>query len=167
MRKFFTYIFAMLMLFVSIVNVQGQTVVWPTADAATIAASQFSDSSQIFKPTTATPNPPAGFKGWVSKAISSDDPAKLINTQWDWTRDGKGTKGAFFGTRGAIGSASAANGAAIFNSDFLDNKGTGDFGNGLSPTPHGADLISPIIDATGKNDLTIVFNQSITLRQGF
>ena len=84
----------------------------------------------------------------------------MINTVWDWSRDGKGSKGLIWGTRPAISSATAANGAAIFNSDFLDNGGNGNtFGAGPSPAPHGAELISPIIDATGKNDLTIVFNQ--------
>ena len=92
--------------------------------------------------------------------MSSSDPAKLINTVWDWTPDGKGSKGLIWGTRPAIGSATAANGAAIFNSDFLDNGGSNTgFGKGSSPAPHGADLISPVIDATGKNNLTIVFNQ--------
>jgi Secretion system C-terminal sorting domain len=159
MRKNFLHFFALLMLFVGIHSSQAQTTVWPTADAATIAASQFSDTTQIFKSTTATPNPPAGFKGWISKPVSCDDPAKLQNTHWDWARGGAGTKGLRWQTRTPIASASAANGAAIFNSDFLDNKGTGDFGNGISPSPHGADLISPIIDATGKDGLVVVFDE--------
>ena len=75
MRQDFTKFFIALMLFVSVSMLQAQTtVVWPTADAATIAASQFSDTTQIFKPTAANPTPAAGFKGWVSKATSSDDP---------------------------------------------------------------------------------------------
>ena len=160
MRKNLTQFFAMLMLFIGIETTKAQTTtVWPTADAATIAASQFSDTTQIFKSTTANPNPPAGFKGWVSKPISSDDPTKTANTHWDWARAGKGTKGSFWGTRLAINSASAANGAAIFNSDFLDNAGNSNFGGGVSPSPHAAELWSPIIDATGKDGLVLVFNQ--------
>ena len=134
MLKNCTKLLSTLLLLLGVQGAMAQgTVVWPTADAATIAASQFSDSSQIFKPTTAVPNPPAGFKGWVSKAVSCDNPAKLIGTQWDWSRNGTGVKGSFWRTRPAVNSATAANGAAIFNSDFLDNKGDGtSFGLGVS-----------------------------------
>ena len=158
MRKNFLQLFAMMMLFASIeTTIQAQTTtVWPTADAATIAASQFSDTTQIFKGTT----PPAGFAGWVSKPIASDDPAKVQGAHWDWARAGKGTKGAYWSDRPAIGSPSAANGAAIFNSDFLDNAGVqGNFAKGPSPSPQAAELWSPIINATGKDGLVLVFNQ--------
>jgi Secretion system C-terminal sorting domain len=160
MRKIFRYFFAMLMFFIGInAFLKAQTItVWPTADSATIRASQFSDTTQIFKGTTATPNPPTGFKGWVSKPGYSIDPAKTQNTHWDWARAGKGTKGSFWGTRAGINSTTA-NGAAIFNSDFLDNGGNSNFGGGVSPSPHAAELWSPIIDATGKDGLVLVFNQ--------
>ena len=160
MLKNFTKILCPLLVLLSFKNLTAQTVVvWPTTDSATIRASQFSDSSQIFKPTVAVPTPPSGFTGWVSKAISSSDPAKLINTQWDWTRNGKGDKGSYYGTLPPVGSATASNGAAIFNSDFLDSRGASVTGSGISPGPHAADLISPNMNLTGQNDLTLVFNQ--------
>ncbi len=130
------------------------TVFWPTTDANTIKASQFGDSSTIFKSTTATPNPPTGFTGWTSKGIASGDPAKVTSTHWDWTRNGKGDRGNFWGTRTALASPSLANGSAIFNSDFLDNLGAG-----VSPTPHSGELISPIINATGYSNIVVEFNQ--------
>jgi hypothetical protein len=161
MRKNLTQFFTFLMLFISIFSTTAQTVtVWPTADAATIAASQFSDSTQIFKGTTANPNPPAGFKGWVSKPTYSGDLTKSANAHWDWARAGLGNKGAYWGAGLAISSPSAANGAAIFNSDFLDNGGiAGNFEGGPAPGPHGGELWSPIIDATGKDGLMLIFNQ--------
>jgi hypothetical protein len=165
MRKYFVQLFAMMMLFIGIETTKAQTAtVWPTADVVTIAASQFSDTTQIFRATTANPNPPAGFKGWVSKPIASIDPAKVQNTHWDWTKDGTGSKGTLWKpstgpTRPAIGSATAANGAAIFNSDFLDSDGTGNYEKGSSPSPHAAELWSPIIDATGKDGLVLTFNE--------
>jgi hypothetical protein len=161
MRKNLTHFFTFLMLFTGIFSTTAQSVtVWPTADAATIAASQFSDSAQIFKGTTANPNPPAGFKGWVSKPTYSEDPTKSANAHWDWAREGKGSKGAYWGLGTPIVSPSAANGAAIFNSDFLDNGGiAGNFGRGPSPSSHGGELWSPIIDATGKDGLMLIFNQ--------
>ena len=156
MLKNCTKLLSTLLLLLSFQAAVGQgTVVWPTADAATIAASQFSDSSQIFKPTTAVPNPPAGFTGWVSKAIStsSTTAGRLINTQWDWARAGKGNKGFYWLDERTIASATAANGAAIFNSDYLD-------GSGLSASPHAADLISPAMNLAGQSNFTLVFNQS-------
>ena len=154
MLKNFTKILCALLVLLSFKNLTAQTVVvWPTTDSATIRASQFSDSSQIFKPTVAVPAPPAGFTGWVSQAVSSTTPAKLINTQWDWARAGRGNKGFYWGDAGTIASATAANGAAIFNSDYLD-------GANLSVSPHAADLISPTMNLTGQNGFTVSFNQS-------
>ena len=149
----------MMMLCLSINNVNGQTVVWPTADTNTIKASQFADTALIFRISTANPTPPAGYKGWVSKGVSSNVPAKSENAHWDWSRDGRGNKGTLWGTRTAIASATASNGAGIFNSDFLDSGGNGNYGNGTAPSPQESELWSPIIDATGKNNLTLVFNQ--------
>lgn len=45
------------------------------------------------------------------------------------------------------------NGAALFDSDFLDNGGTqGAFGTGTCPSPHRGELHSPSIDLTGYTD---------------
>jgi Secretion system C-terminal sorting domain len=158
MRKNFTYLFTAFFFF-TFTFLNGQTVIWPTTDTNTIKASQFSDSFFIFRATTANPNPPAGFKGWTSKGIASDNPARIDSTHWDWTSNGRGSKGTLFGSRLAVNSATASNGAAIFNADYLDSRGIGDYEKGPSPSPHTAELWSPIIDATGKNDLSLTFSQ--------
>ena len=153
MRKNFTHFFAMMMLLLSVNTLSAQTILWPlAADSATIKASQFSDTTQIFQSKTATPTPPAGFKGWTSKGILSADPTKVNATHWDWKRNAKADKGAFWGTRRALASPSAANGCAVFDSDNLD-------GNSISPAPHAGELISPIINATGYSNIVVEFNQ--------
>ena len=153
MRKNFTHFFAMTMLLLSVNTLSAQTTVfWPTVDSSTILASQFADTTQIFKSTTATPTPPTGFKGWTSKGLLSADPAKVNATHWDWKRNGKADKGAFFGTRKAIASPTAANGSAVFDSDYLD-------GSLISPAPHAGELISPVINATGYSNIVVEFNQ--------
>ena len=153
MRKIFTHFFAMMMLLLSVNTLSAQTTVfWPTADSSTILASQFADTTQIFKSTTATPTPPAGFKGWTSKGLLSADPAKVNATHWDWKRNAKADKGAFWGTQRALASPTAANGCAVFDSDNLD-------GSLASPAPHAGELISPIINATGYSNIVVEFNQ--------
>ena len=151
MRKNSTRLFVLMLLFVSSQITQAQTLLWPL-DSASTRASQFADTTQIFKAASAAINPPAGFAGWTSRGVSSGDPAKVATTHWDWTRNGKGDKGTFWGTLLALASPSVANGCAIFNSDYLSNSG-------LSPSPHVGELISPAINATGSNFLTIEFNQ--------
>ncbi len=155
MKTIFTSVSVFTLMLLNFEQLTAQiTVFWPTTDTNTIKASQFADSSMIFKSITATPNPPTGFKGWTSKGIASADPAKVTSTHWDWTRNGKGDKGNFWGTGFALASPSLSNGCAIFNSDFLDNLGMG-----ASPAPHAAELISPIINATGYSNIVVEFNQ--------
>ncbi len=151
MRKNSTRLFVLMLLFVSSQITQAQTLLWPL-DSASTRASQFADTTQIFKAASAAINPPTGFAGWTSRGVSSGDPAKVATTHWDWTRNGKGDKGTFWGTLLALASPSVANGCAIFNSDYLSNSG-------LSPSPHVGELISPAINATGSNFLAIEFNQ--------
>ena len=159
MRKNFTHFFAMMMLLLSVNTLSAQTTLWPLAsDSATIKASQFSDTTQIFQSKTATPTPPAGFKGWVSKPLASDDPAKLDNTQWIWTKNTT-SRGAFGGNR-PMNSPTSANGAAFFDSNYLDDGGVGaNAGSGPSPSPHAAELISPVMNTAGFSNLIVQFHQ--------
>ncbi len=71
-----------------------------------------------------------------------------------WTRPTNGlTQGAYALGMLPINSPSMANGAALFDSDFLDNGGTqGAFGSGTCPSPHRGELHSPTIDLTGYTD---------------
>ena len=159
MRKIFTHFFAMMMLLLSVHTLSAQTTLWPLAsDSATIRASQFSDTTQIFQSKTANPTPPAGFKGWVSKPLLSADPAKLDNTQWIWTKNTT-SRGAFGGNR-AMNAPTSANGSAFFDSDYLDNGGVeANVGKGSSPAPHAAELISPIMNTAGYSNLIVQFHQ--------
>lgn len=160
MRKSFTHFLAMFMLCMGVHSLNAQTVVWPTADVNTINASQFADTTQIFQ-KTATKSPAADYKGWVSVGISSDNPAKKDSTHWIWSRTAK-SKGAYVGSLRPLVSPTAANGAAIFESDYLDNRGVAGqaaLGTGASPSPHKAELISPTINTTGYTDLVIEFHQ--------
>lgn len=78
-----------------------------------------------------------------------------------WTRSTLGySQGAYWGGTTPINSPSAANGVAIFDSDFMDNGGVqGNFGLGSSPSAHSGLLLSPAIDLTGYTDsaLTLKF----------
>lgn len=71
-----------------------------------------------------------------------------------WTRPTNGlTQGAYAFAMAPINSPSMANGAALFDSDYLDNGGTqGAFGTGTCPSPHRGELHSPSIDLTGNTD---------------
>lgn len=93
-----------------------------------------------------------GLNGWTTVGIS--DPAAV----WAWNANSKSI-GAYAGTTGLV-SASSSNGAAVFDSDYLDNGGiAGNFGKGAAASPHNSELISPTIDLTGTNDVTLVFSQ--------
>lgn len=71
-----------------------------------------------------------------------------------------------------VNSFTTCNGVAEFNSDWLDNRGTNNFGSGLCPSltstgssgapPCIGELISPVIDLTGTtvNGITIEFSQA-------
>lgn len=154
MKKVFTKIFMVVISMMTILSTTAaQNVIWPTADSATIKASQFADSSLLFweRGTTVAP---AGFTGWTTKGILCDlDPAKKDSATWRWSRTGK-SLGANTTTRSAIGSASMANGSVMFDSDYLSssNKAPAD-----RPNYHSGDLISPVINAAGAGELTVQF----------
>ncbi|MFZ4545333.1 MAG: T9SS type A sorting domain-containing protein, partial [Saprospiraceae bacterium] len=97
-----------------------------------------------------------GLNGWTAAGVSSSDPTKTANALWTWSELAKSV-GLYAGAAG-LESASKANGAAIFDSDFLDT-GKQAQGKGTCPAPHSGDLISPTIDVTGYNNLTVVFSQ--------
>lgn len=101
-----------------------------------------------------------GLNDWTVNAVSSVVADSTANALWIWSADGTGSDGAYWGERVAIPSPTAANGAAIFNSDFYDNNGVqGDFGLGLAPSPQTSELISPVIDCSGETSVALKFFQ--------
>ncbi|XOV67271.1 MAG: PKD domain-containing protein [Fluviicola sp.] len=74
-----------------------------------------------------------------------------------WTQTMTGTsQGAYWVSEPAMQSPTQANGAAIFDSDFMDNDGNaGAFGTGSSPSAHEGWLVSPRIDLSGYTDSVI------------
>lgn len=83
---------------------------------------------------------------------------------------GTGSRGQWAGTAGVAGgapltSATSANGFFIFDSDYLDTKGTG-AGNGDAVTPHKSWLISPAFSTVGSSNITINFSTYFRRFQG-
>ncbi len=108
----------------------------------------------------------AGPNAWtiVGARATPQDSAK--NALWEFCPAGTFVatrKGSFQGAGGIINSPSKANGAMGFNSDFLDNagKGAASIGFGSAPAPHTGELISPIIDCSGRSTVELRFYQAI------
>ena len=142
MKKLFTQLLALTLLVVAGTTAQAQVVVlWGGED-----------------------NPNSTFDGglndWeapVGTALGEDDEDAV----WIWAADANAGSGAYAAASTVIASPTFENGAALFNSDFLDNNGVqGDFGAGPAPAPQEAELISPVIDLTGvTDDISIAFYQ--------
>lgn len=60
-------------------------------------------------------------------------------------------------TNTPITSTTASNGFMIFDSDYLDNAGTGNFASGTAPAPHVGRLITDTIDCTNYSSLELKF----------
>jgi hypothetical protein len=154
-----TILFVFLIGLFSTANAQ---IIWPKTDTVSIRASQFADASTIrfVKKDTAFNFSLNGFKNWITIGIDAADAAKADSAVFQWSADGTGKQGALWKTRTAITSLNTTrgNGAAIFNSDYLDNRGVlTNVGGGQAPSPHFGELWSPIIDATGSNDMSVLF----------
>jgi hypothetical protein len=170
MKRFLTHWAASMLLLLAIQPMHAQyAVVWPTADTVTIRMSQFADSSSIFS-LIGNKTPPAGFRGWTTKGLRSVDPSKADSAIWAWTANGRANTGVLYGVFPAalnapiVSNTARGNGAAIFNSDFLDSRGTsGQFVNtpaiGSAPSDHCGELRSPLIDARGYRNMSVVFTQ--------
>ncbi|NOT38053.1 MAG: T9SS type A sorting domain-containing protein [Saprospiraceae bacterium] len=100
-----------------------------------------------------------GLGAWTTIGIFSSKPEATVNAIWSHTADGK-SKGAYSDLAGAINSPSKADGAAIFDSDFLDNGGVeGNEGLGIAPSPHSGALISPEINCGNAATVSVSFYQ--------
>lgn len=100
-----------------------------------------------------------GIGSWTTTGLGSSISDSLSNAIWKYTANGK-SSGAYSNEAGAINSPSKANGAMIFDSDFLDNGGVeGNEGKGSAPTPNSGALTSPLINCSNFNTVTVSFYQ--------
>lgn len=108
---------------------------------------------------------PAGWSqsgGSYAGGIVTPDPDAVFEYRGPATTPNNtvGSRGAYSGARGPIQSATASNGFVIFDSDFLDNAGTaGAFGTGVAPSPHYAELVSPVVDLSAISAPILRFHQ--------
>jgi hypothetical protein len=83
---------------------------------------------------------------------------------WEWGLWGDLSRGAFVRGKVFIGSNTACNGAMIFDSDFLDTKGSeATVGQGTCPAPCTSSFTSPNIDlsaSSGVKGISVVFTQA-------
>ncbi len=106
-----------------------------------------------------------GLNDWTTEGLSSKVADSSANAIWTWTDDSTASKGSFWQYAPyPIESPTASNGAAVFDSDFLDNGG--DYatnpvlGDGLAPSPHAGVLTSPSMDCSGEPRVAVLFYQS-------
>ncbi len=158
MRNFTLTLFVLALLAGTTLNAQLE-VLWPAdGDADAIANSQFD----------------GGLNDWttISQFTSDSSDAGAL---WVWEADGAADIGFFWGAREGIMSPSAANGAAVFDSDGNDTGGDDPFANGfgIGPAPcsvmggtgatdglgHRSELISPSIDCSTFDEVSLQFSQ--------
>lgn len=90
-----------------------------------------------------------GLGNWSTVGLTSSKADSIRNAVWNYTSTGV-SKGAYSNEAGSILSPSKADGAMIFDSDFLDNGGIeNNEGQGSAPSPHSGALVSPLIDCSG------------------
>ncbi|MCC5916841.1 MAG: T9SS type A sorting domain-containing protein [Cryomorphaceae bacterium] len=106
--------------------------------------------------------------GWTNTGFTGTG-APSSNALWEYRGPNTnpdntvGSRGQFSGinnnppTNQPINSPTAANGFVIFDSDYLDNGGTPNFGSGASPAPHIGTLESGVINLANDPDVIIEF----------
>lgn len=132
-------------------SVQAQNIVWGAgADSLSNVIGTFADAFN-------TPN------GWMPVSVSETGatPGDAL-----WTRTTNGlSQGAYAGGLPALASPSVNNGAALFDSDYMDNGGVaGAFGTGTAPSPHKGYLFSPLFDLSGYTDTLLAAQMYLQYR---
>ncbi len=143
-RKIFTQALCVLSCFFLMPQAQGQVKVWGHSASAGQAEGEFQNG---FVQTATASNYSA--TQWTALSVSEADGTVLPGAAY-WTRVTTGlSQGAYATNMTPSAAATSSNGAAIFDSDFMDNTGVvGAFGTGTSVAPHRGELISPRIDLT-------------------
>jgi len=145
MSKFTIMFFSLVLAIVATGKLQAQTIIWGGPG----------EPNSTFD---------GGLNDWTVEGVSCSNNAggqqvDGSNATWVW-RTAPSSQGAYWGTQLPFASPSAANGAVIFDSDFLDNNGVaGAFKTGPCPAPHVAYLTSPSIDLTGQTSVALSFYQ--------
>lgn len=131
------------------------TLLWGAGAAVGVSDGEFSNPFVQATSFTSGDNPTAWTALSVSESYGSVTPGNAY-----WTRTLTGTSaGAYSNGTLTVSSPSQANGAALFDSDFMDNGGTqGAFGTGSSPSAQKGELISPRIDLTGYTDTALAIS---------
>jgi hypothetical protein len=106
-----------------------------------------------------------GFNDWTTVGVTAVPQDSAVNAVWVWDADGTDMgdpyRGNFSGEATRIESASAANGVALFPSDYYDNRGMpNNFGNGPAGRAHRGELISPAFDCSANATVAVQFTQS-------
>lgn len=147
-RKLFTQALCLLSCFFLAPQLQAQTKLWGHGTTNGAADAEFQNT---FLQSNA--GFPYSTTQWTAQSISENDGTVTPGAAY-WTRTTTGlSQGGYATNMVPASSATASNGIAIFDSDFMDNAGTaGAFGTGTSVSPHHGELISPRIDLTGATD---------------
>jgi hypothetical protein len=140
MRKNFTYLLTAFLLF-TLNFLSGQTQLWPTADSATIKASQFF----------------GGLNGWTTRGGTVDANGNFFENakvKWAWSSKGKRLGKSTSGFVDSIQASTASNGAVVFDSQYnLDTLNIEGFQFG--------EITSPTIDIDGNNNISVVLSSYI------
>ncbi len=171
MKKCFTLMSLTLVCLLNLSNINAQTIIWPNAtDSLSVRASQFADASTIrfVRKDTVLNTSLAKFKNWVTIGLASDNFAKSDSAVFSWTSTGAPSTSAYINaaadTRISGTNETRGLGAAIFASEYLDSRGVlvtpSMPASGQAPSPHAGELWSPIFDATGFSDLSLIFQQT-------
>lgn len=104
-----------------------------------------------------------GFNNWTTQSVTCSDIQDTVNALWTWTSSGLPGYTFGGGSIAPINSPSLCNGAAIFDSGYLDLGDAGTAGAGSCPVNQEGSLISPIIDVAqfGVFGVSVIFNQSM------
>lgn len=156
---------ALMVAFVLGVTAMNAQIIWPN-DSASTSVSQFVNAATIryVKKDTALNASLANYKGWITVGLASANAAKADSAVFFWTPTGAPNVGSYVSaandTRMTSADTTRGFGAALFSSDFLDSRGLAADAVGQAPAPHTGELWSPIFDATGFNNLSLIFQQT-------
>ena len=139
------FVCALILAILSSIGVKAQTKIWGSGAAVGQLEGEFQNSfTQSTAPNSYAPTT------WTALSVNQSNGASTPGSAY-WIRSLLGySQGAFAASPGQtpppMPSPTQNNGVAIFDSDFMDNSGSGVIGTGPSPARHRGELISPRID---------------------